>query len=105
MATYSSILDWKIPGTQERGGLQSMGSQRVKYGVVTKHHPGHFAQLLYTCVSKQFIFSTNKFYRMHRMHILLIQFNMNMVIYPKFNNDFSLHAWLSTLFEIIAKIQ
>ena len=31
MATYSSILAWKIPRTEEPGGLQSMGSQRVKH--------------------------------------------------------------------------
>ena len=30
MATYSSILAWRIPWTKERGGLQSMGSQRVR---------------------------------------------------------------------------
>ena len=29
MATQSSILAWEIPGTEEPGGLQSMGSQRV----------------------------------------------------------------------------
>ena len=29
MATYSSILAWRIPCTEEPGGLQSMGSQRV----------------------------------------------------------------------------
>ena len=29
MATHSSILDWKIPRTEEPGGLQSLGSQRV----------------------------------------------------------------------------
>ena len=29
MATHSSILAWKIPWTEELGGLQSMGSQRV----------------------------------------------------------------------------
>ena len=28
-ATHSSILAWKIPWTQEPGGLQSLGSQRV----------------------------------------------------------------------------
>ena len=28
-ATHSSILDWKIPWTDEPGELQSMGSQRV----------------------------------------------------------------------------
>ena len=29
MATHSSILAWKIPWTEEPGGLQSMGTQRV----------------------------------------------------------------------------
>ena len=29
MATHSSILAWRIPGTEEPGGLQSMGSHRV----------------------------------------------------------------------------
>ena len=29
MATPSSILAWKIPWTEEPGGLQSMGLQRV----------------------------------------------------------------------------
>ena len=29
MATHSSILTWKISWTEEPGGLQSMGSQRV----------------------------------------------------------------------------
>ena len=29
MATYSSILAWRIPQTKEPGGLQSMGSQRT----------------------------------------------------------------------------
>ena len=29
MATHSSVLDWRIPGTGEPGGLPSMGSHRV----------------------------------------------------------------------------
>ena len=29
MATHSNILAWRIPRTEEPGGLQSMGSQRV----------------------------------------------------------------------------
>ena len=29
MATHSSTLAWKIPWTEEPGGLQSMGSHRV----------------------------------------------------------------------------
>ena len=31
MATHSSILACKIPWTEEPGGLQSMGSQRVRH--------------------------------------------------------------------------
>ena len=31
MASYSSILAWSIPWTEEPGGLQSTGSQRVGY--------------------------------------------------------------------------
>ena len=31
MATYSSVLAWNIPWTEESGGLQVMGSQRVGY--------------------------------------------------------------------------
>ena len=31
MATHSSILAWKIPWTEAPGGLQSMGSQRVRH--------------------------------------------------------------------------
>ena len=31
MASHSGILAWKIPWTEEPGGLQSMGSQRVRH--------------------------------------------------------------------------
>ena len=31
MATHSSILAWRIPGTAEPGGLLSMGSHRVRH--------------------------------------------------------------------------
>ena len=34
MATHSSILAWRIPWTEELGGLQSIGSQRLN---ATKH--------------------------------------------------------------------
>ena len=33
MATHSSILDWRIPWTEEPGGLESIGSQEL---VMTK---------------------------------------------------------------------
>ena len=37
MATHSSILAWRIPWTEESGGLQLMGSQRVGHDLVTEH--------------------------------------------------------------------
>ena len=38
LATYTSILAWIIPWTQEPGELQSMGSQRVGQTEVTQHN-------------------------------------------------------------------
>ena len=31
MATHSSVLAWRIPWTEEPGGLQSIASQRVRH--------------------------------------------------------------------------
>ena len=39
MATHSSILAWRIPWTEETGGLQSMGLQRVGQNLITKPPP------------------------------------------------------------------
>ena len=36
MATHSRILAWRIPWTEEPGGLQSTGSQRVGHDFVIK---------------------------------------------------------------------
>ena len=36
MATHSSILAWEIPWTEDPGGLQSIGLQRVEYNLATK---------------------------------------------------------------------
>ena len=37
VAAHSSILAWRIPWTEEPGGLQSMGSQRVRLNLATEH--------------------------------------------------------------------
>ena len=37
MAIHFSILAWRVPWTEEPGGLQSMGSQRVGRDLVTEH--------------------------------------------------------------------
>ena len=39
MATHSSIFAWRIPWTKEPGGLQSMGSQRVRHEWATNTSP------------------------------------------------------------------
>ena len=43
MVTHSSILTWRIPWTEESGGVQSMGSQRVG-------HDGATNTLIFVCV-------------------------------------------------------
>ena len=45
MASHSSILAWEIPGTEEPGKLQSMGSKRVGHDLATKHHHHHVLKL------------------------------------------------------------
>ena len=45
MATHSSILAWKIPWTEEPGGLSSMGSQRVGHDLVAEHVYTHTQQI------------------------------------------------------------
>ena len=38
MATHSRIIAWKIPRTEEPGGVQSMGLQRVGHNCATNFH-------------------------------------------------------------------
>ena len=44
MASHSSILAWKIPGTEEPGRLESKGWQRIRHNVATEHR--QFLQVL-----------------------------------------------------------
>ena len=46
MVTHSSVLSWEIPWTEEPGGLQTMGLQRVGYGLVTKQQQS-FANVVF----------------------------------------------------------
>ena len=48
-ATHSSILAWRIPWTEEPGGLPSTGLQRVKHNLATEPPPRH-----YPCVLSRF---------------------------------------------------
>ena len=46
MATHSSVLAWRIPRTEEPGGLQSMGVQRAGHDWATDHTSPHTELLL-----------------------------------------------------------
>ena len=49
MATRSSILAWRIPWTEEPGGLQSMASQRVGHDLATKQENNKCIQIHVHC--------------------------------------------------------
>ena len=52
MATHSSILAWKTSWTEEPGGLQSMGSQRVRHNWVTNTYLLHGAHIVLAADNK-----------------------------------------------------
>ena len=43
MGNHSNVLAWKIPCTEEPGGLQSMELKRVRHKLVTVHARAHQA--------------------------------------------------------------
>ena len=57
-ATHSSILAWRIPWTEEPGGLQPMGSQRVRHdrNDLARTHAQYFTHNLMEIPENQKIF-------------------------------------------------
>ena len=55
LATHPSILAWEIPWTEEPGGLQSMGSQRVGHNLVAKQQ-----EVVLNCLATFFFFHKKK---------------------------------------------
>ena len=65
MSTHSRILAWRIPWTEEPGGLQSMRSQRVGHNKATEH----------TCtesLGRHLGFSRNFFFVFIRLFIFVL---------------------------------
>ena len=56
MATQSSISAWRVPWTEEPGGLQSMGSQRVRHNLETKQQQLPFFIISQTVILSQMCF-------------------------------------------------
>ena len=57
MTIYSSILAWKIPWTEDPGGLQSMGSQRAGHDLSAEQQQTLLIHICY--MSKQRKFNRN----------------------------------------------
>ena len=55
MATHSSVLAWRIPGTEEPGGLQSMGLQ--SWTRLKQQHPSTLYVFIFSNVSQVTLFS------------------------------------------------
>ena len=53
MATHSNILAWRIPWIEEPGRLESMGSQRVGYDLVTKQQQNLLFRLMMQILRKR----------------------------------------------------
>ena len=56
MAMYSTILAWKTPWTEEPGGLQSIGLQRIEHNLVTEHIAQHINSEKYCALSFNYFF-------------------------------------------------
>ena len=53
--THSSILAWEISCTEELGRLQSMGSQRARYDLMTKQQQTNFSMYILCKIKKNFL--------------------------------------------------
>ena len=60
IATHSSILVWKIPWTEEPGGLQSMGLQKAGHDWVTSTHSHSRLYIKKEGVTKRYIITQKK---------------------------------------------
>jgi len=91
MATHSSVLAWRIPGTEEPGRLQSMGSHRVG------HDWSNLAAVAASCslkVQMLMCFLAN----MHKKEVLTEEFSARQIWWIVFIQDyipFSAHAMFS----------
>ena len=55
MATHSSILAWRIPWTEEPGGLQSRGSQWVRHNL-SEWACMHYEEIRDSCIGRQILY-------------------------------------------------
>ena len=93
MATYSGILAWKIPWTEEPGRLQSMALQRVRHDWAHTHthtHKGIYRQIInifiFHPVEKKFLLLWNFVFYLYWLRELKINFHFSSVCLQKFDS-------------------
>ena len=77
MATHSSILAWKIPWAEKPGGLQSMGSQRVRHDWATNAFI-YMCVCVCVCVCVYFIYV----YKISRSRCFKVKYNIKYASLP-----------------------
>ena len=91
MATHSSVLAWKIAWTEGSGGLQSTGSQRVKYDWACMHafciHPYPVLPTNSFKAKKVFLNFLNTCYAMEDKILRLYKKNQDSVLSLNFNGE------------------
>ena len=74
MATHSSIHAWRIPWTEEPGGLQSMGSQRVRHNWMTNTLNSWFYNVVFICVNH---FVCSKVIQLYILFYILFHYGLS----------------------------
>ena len=90
MATYSSILTWEMPWTEEPGGLQSMGSQRVGHNrVIEQQHSLYLVKSFCSFLS----FSPSSLPLLPPFTIFV-----KSIFIPSFSSFLKINFWLEAVF-------
>ena len=96
MATHFSTLAWEIPWTEEPGGLQSKGLQRIRLYLMTEHACITFLTLIYQAKGGKYFHSLPSLYlfsyileSLLNILVFVLLFEKETIIFP-FEFPFSL---------------
>ena len=84
MATHSSILAWKIPWTEEPGGLQTPGSQKSQTRLST-YVMSLFSSICFHCFYTPLVCAVHFFFSVIFIPVSLVDTYGNEDVYPRRN--------------------
>ena len=98
LATRTSVLAWKIPWTEEPGGLQSMGSQRVRHdgACVCAHARTHTHRQSYSVLYYNGVNMTLHFVQTYRIYKNVYIHSMDCTVHGLFQAK--ILAWVAVPF-------